>query len=143
MWEQLRTECGWIAERCRRRFRCALSFSLAFKALNLIVLAPLAAVILRLCLQVWGRASVGNFDLAAFFLSPAGLTALICVGGVLLATLYLELSGLMRLLADDRLHWWEAFKSSTHLLRRLIQLGLFQLAMYLLLAVPFLAGIGL
>jgi glycerophosphoryl diester phosphodiesterase len=143
MWQQTRNECGWIFERCRDRFRCALKFSLAFKALNLIVLAPLAALILRLCLKVWGRASVGNFELAAFFLSPVGLTALVVVGGLLLATLYLELAGLMRLLADDRLNWWEAFKSSTHLLRRLVRLGLLQLAMYLLLAVPFLAGIGL
>jgi glycerophosphoryl diester phosphodiesterase len=143
MWEQIWNECRWIGGRCRRRFRCALAFSLAFKALNLIVLAPLAAAILRFCLTRWGRASVGNFELVSFFFSPVGLAALLGVGTVLLASLYLELSGLTRIVADDRLHWWQAFKSSTRLFHRLVHLGLLQLAMYLALAVPFLIGIGL
>jgi glycerophosphoryl diester phosphodiesterase len=143
MWESFRNECRWIAGRCRRRFRCALTFALAFKALNLIVLAPLAAGILRLCLSLWGRASVGNFELAAFFLSPTGIAALLLVGSILLASLYFEVAGLLRLLADDRLHWWQAFKGSTRMFPRLVKLCLVQLAMFLVLAVPFLIGIGL
>jgi glycerophosphoryl diester phosphodiesterase len=143
MWENLKSELHWIADRCRRRFRCALAFVLAFKALNFILLAPLSAAILRFCLSMWGRASVGNFELATFFLSPIGLTALLAVSTVLLASLYLELSGLIRLLADDRLHWWQAFKSSTRTFPLLVKLGLVQLAMILALAVPFLIGIGL
>ena len=140
---QLRAELGWITDRCRRRFRSAQALSLAFKALNLALLAPLSAAILHFCLSRWGRASVGNFELVAFFVSPVGIAALLGVGAVLLATLYLELSGLIRVLADGRLHWWQAFKSSTGLLHRLIELGLRQLALYLALALPFLAGIGL
>jgi glycerophosphoryl diester phosphodiesterase len=143
MWDRLARECRWIAGRCRRRLRCAVAYSLAFKALNLIVLAPLAAGVLRLCLSLWGRASVGNFEIAAFFLSLPGLTALLLVGSLLVASLYLELSGLLRLLADDRLHWWEALRSSTRLFPRLVRLGLWQLAIYVVLALPFLAGIGL
>jgi glycerophosphoryl diester phosphodiesterase len=142
MWDRLGHECRWIAGRCRRRLRCAVAFSLAFKVLNLIVLAPLATGVLRLCLSLWGRASVGNFELAAFFLSPPGLAALLLVGSLVVASLYLELAGLLRLLADDRLHWWEAFRSSRQLFPRLVQLGLRQLAMYLAVAVPFLAGVG-
>ena len=140
---QLRAELGWITDRCRRRFRSAQTLSLAFKALNLALLAPLSAAILHVCLTRWGRASVGNFELVAFFASPVGIAALLGVGAVLLATLYLEVSGLIRVLADGRLHWWQAFKSSTGLLHRLIELGLRQLALYLVLALPFLAGIGL
>ena len=143
MWQSYKAELTWVAARARRRFRCALSFALAFKALNFIVLAPLAAAILRLCLTLWGRASVGNFELVSFFLSPAGLAALMLVGSILIASLYLELSGLIRLLADDRLHWWEAFKSSTRFFPRLLQLGLRQLGLLLALAIPFLIGIGL
>jgi glycerophosphoryl diester phosphodiesterase len=142
MWDRLGHECRWIAGRCRRRLRCAVAFSLAFKVLNLIVLAPLATGVLRLCLSLWGRASVGNFELAAFFLSPPGLAALLLVGSLVVASLYLELAGLLRLLADDRLHWWEAFRSSRQLFPRLVQLGLRQLAMYLAVAVPFVAGVG-
>jgi hypothetical protein len=70
MWEQFCADCSWIWQRCRHRFRSALALSLAFKAHNLMLLTSLAAVILRVCLALWGRASVGNFELAAFFLSP-------------------------------------------------------------------------
>jgi glycerophosphoryl diester phosphodiesterase len=142
MWEHFRNESRWIWDRCRRRFRCALAFSLAFKAVNLVILAPVAAAILRFSLSLWGRASVGNFELARFFLSPAGLAALLGVGTVLLASLYFELSGLVQILADDRLRWWEGLTGSARLLRRLVQLGLRQLAMYAALAVPFLVGIA-
>ena len=107
------------------------------------VLAPAAATILNLCLRSWGRASAGNFDMAAFFLSPAGLASILGVGCVLVSSLYFELAGLVRLLADHRVHWWEAFRGTTRLFPRLLQLGLVQVAMYLALAVPFLAGIGL
>jgi glycerophosphoryl diester phosphodiesterase len=142
MWDDLRVELGWIRARCRRRLRSAFTLSLAFKALNLLLLAPLATIVLRLCLTRWGRASVGNFELVSFLLSPVGIAALFGVGSVLLASLYLELAGMLRLLADDGLHWWQAFQSSTRLLLHLVQLGLRQLAVYLALVAPFLAGIG-
>lgn len=132
----------WILQRCRTRFRSAVALSLAVKILSLVLLAPLAAMILRFCLTRWGRASVGNFEIASFFLSPVGLTALIGVGVIYLATLYLELTGLVRLLVNDELHWWESFKSSTKLFHRLVHLGLRLLVLCLVLAVPFLAGIG-
>jgi hypothetical protein len=79
-------ELGWIAKRYRGRLGSAVALSLAFKALNLAILAPLSAAILRFCLTRWGRASVGNFELVAFFLSPAGIAALLAVGGILLAS---------------------------------------------------------
>ncbi len=142
MSEQTQRQRGWIWQRCRQRFPSALALSLAFKALNLIILAPLAAVILRYCLSRWGRASVGNFELVSFLLSPAGIAAVLGVGTILLATLYLELAGMLRLLADDNLRWWQAFRSSTKLFVRVVELGLRQLAVYLALAVPFLACIG-
>src|SRR4051812_29573405 len=94
MLKQIELERGWSWERCRHRLPSALALSLAFKALNLIILAPLAALILRYCLSRWGRASVGNFELVSFLLSPAGIAALLGVGTILLASLYLELAGM-------------------------------------------------
>src|SRR6476619_7582581 len=138
MWKNIRSELSWIWERFRHQFRSALALSLAFKALNLLLLAPLAALVLRYCLSRWGRASVGNFELVSFLLSPAGILALLGVGTILLASLYLELAGMLCLLADNGLHWWQAFRSSTKLFVRLAELGLRQLAIYLTLAVPFL-----
>ena len=52
---QLGAELGWIWDRCGRRFRSAQALSLAFKALNLALLAPLSAAILHSCLSRWGR----------------------------------------------------------------------------------------
>src|SRR5262245_38162596 len=106
MFDQSWAELKWIAGRSRHRLRSAVAFSFAFKVLNFIFLAPLAAALLRYCLAKWGRASVGNFELVSFFASPMGIAAVLLVGTVLLASLYLELTGLLRLLADGRLHWW-------------------------------------
>ncbi|QDU27648.1 Glycerophosphoryl diester phosphodiesterase [Anatilimnocola aggregata] len=141
--QQLSAEYSWILNRCRHRFACALAFTLAFRVLNLVLLAPVAAAILRFGLSRWGRASVGNFEMLSFALTPEGLAALLGVGTILLASTYLELAGLLRLLANDRLHWWEAFRSSTRLFLHLVQLGLRQLLVYLVLLIPFAAAIGL
>ena len=48
----------------------------------------------------------------------------------------------MRLWLDGRLQWWQAFQGSRKLFRRLLQLGLRQVAVYFALAIPFLAAIG-
>src|SRR4051812_7067198 len=93
--------------RLRERGVTALAFALAFRALDVVLLGPLMAAALRLFLLRWGRASVGNLEIAAFLLSPAGLAALLAVGGLALAGLYLELAGLTRLLADPELAWWQ------------------------------------
>ena len=121
----------------------ALALSLAFKAVGFVVLAPFGAAVLKFCLNLWGRASVGNFELVAFFTSPAGILALLAAGSLGLASLYLELGGLIRLLADDRLHWWHAFGNSARTLLQLVRLGLVQVAIFLALAVPFLLLVAL
>jgi glycerophosphoryl diester phosphodiesterase len=132
----------WVLHRGRRRFRTVLAFSLGFKLLQAALVAPIVAGGLRLLLQRWGRASVGNFEIASFLLSPPGLLAIVGIGAVTLAGLYLEWAGLMRLLVDERLKWWEALLASGPMFPRLIELGVRQLAFYLLLSLPFLAGIG-
>lgn len=140
--QQLSADFAWVLHRCRQRFACALAFTLAMRALNLVLLAPLAAGILRLGLFRFGRASVGNFELLAFGLTPEGILSLLGVGTILLTATYLELAGLLRLLADDSLHWWQAFRGNTRLFARLVHLGLRQLLVYLVLAIPFAASIG-
>ena len=134
---------AWSLLRVRSRIRTALAYSIAFKALNFLLLAPIAALILRTCLTRWGRASVGNFEVIAFLISPIGIVAQVGVCSLLLATLYLELAGLMQLLAEGRLSWWQALSGSAGKFRRLLALGLRQFLAYLLLAIPFLALIGL
>lgn len=138
---------GWAATTTLRtlirgRISSLLSFSLAFRALNLLVLTPLTATIMRLFMIRWGRASIGNFEIAAFLLSPLGIAAMMVVGTVSLAIFYLEQAGLIRLLADPKLRWWQAFAGLGPRAPRLIELGLRQLGVLLMLAAPFLAAIG-
>jgi glycerophosphoryl diester phosphodiesterase len=133
---------AWIARRLQARWLPAGALAIAVHLLQVTLFAPLLAGVLRLFLLRWGRASVGNFEIVSFLVSPVGIAALLSFGGLWVATLYFEVSGLLRLLASDRLLWWQALRSSTGLLPRLIGLGLRQLAVYLALAAPFLVGIG-
>ncbi|OAI56775.1 hypothetical protein AYO47_08685 [Planctomyces sp. SCGC AG-212-M04] len=133
----------WALRHFRQRIRDVVACSLGFNLLNLFVLAPLVAGVIRLMLQRWGRASVGNFEIAAFLLSIPGLIAVIGAGSLFIAIHFLEFAALVRLLADRRLHWWSALGGATGVFHRLLELGARQLAVYLLLLVPFLAGIGI
>jgi glycerophosphoryl diester phosphodiesterase len=133
----------WALARVRHRWLQALLFVFAVGLLRFTIFTPLAAGALRLCLLRWGRASIGNFEIASFLMNPSGIVALIAVGTLLLATHYFELSGLIRIFASERLHWWSSLRSSSGLLPRLVEVGLRQLSVYLLLALPFAAGVGL
>jgi hypothetical protein len=89
----------------RGRTRAVLFLTALFKALEVIVFAPVAAGILGYCLLRWGRCSVGNFEIAAFFLSLPGLIAVTAVCTFTLACAFLEITGLSILLANRQLGW--------------------------------------
>jgi glycerophosphoryl diester phosphodiesterase len=118
-------------------------YAIAFGLVNLALLAPLSAGTLRLFLEQHGRASVGNFEIASFLLSPAGLAAMTLGGALWLATLYLELAGLMRLMADPSLPWWRALAGMGLRLPHLLHLGARQLVIYVGLAALFAAAIAM
>lgn len=139
---ELRPTIQWILQRMMLRWRSAVPFAIAFQLLQATLLTPLLAGVVRLFLTRWGRASVGNFEIAAFLLSPTGIAALLAVGALFIAIQYFQVSGLLRILAHEQLPWWQALRSSTGIFHRLVYLGLLQLAIYLVIAVPFLLGIG-
>lgn len=118
-------------------------FSLAFKVFNFILLAPLVAFTMRLFLQRWGRVSVGNFEIAQFLLSPIGLVAICCVGGIAIATFYLETAGLMQIMLNPRFRWWSVSGRSFNLYEKLLRLGGIQLSIVLAIALPFVGLVGL
>lgn len=126
----------------RGRIGQAVLFALAFEFVRLIVLAPLGAGLLRLALERWGRCSVGNFEIAAFLVSVPGLAGLIAVGTIGLTTLYIEIAGLVLLLADRGAAWWGVFPVLGKRFFPLLGLGLRQLVILILLAAPFLGAIG-
>jgi glycerophosphoryl diester phosphodiesterase len=120
----------------RGRFSSMFRFALAFELLRWLVLAPLSAGVLSFCLGRWGRCSVGNFEIITFLLSPPGVTALLVVGTVALTGFYLELAGLILLLADRHAAWWSSFPALGRILLPLLGLGLRQLLILIALAVP-------
>ncbi|MCY2964160.1 MAG: glycerophosphodiester phosphodiesterase family protein [Planctomycetota bacterium] len=125
------------------RLRSVIPYSFAFKILDALCLTPLFSLGLRQLLAHYGKASVGNFEIASFLLTWPGITAILCGGTFLLATQYFELAGLQLLLADRSLDWSGGLRTAARQFHRLLILGMRQLVVYLALAIPFLAGIGI
>src|SRR6188472_3067179 len=135
-------ESHGLWQRIRPRLADATAFSAACKLLGLAILAPIITALLRLCLQRWGRAAAGNFDIAAFLLAPEGMLALALVSSLFLVGCYFELAGLMRLLWQSDLSWRESLRETIACSKRLFALAVRQLAFLLPLAIPFLAGVA-
>lgn len=121
----------------RRRWIAAVAFSLVFGVVSTAFIVPAGAAGLRLFLARWGRASVGNFEVAAFLLSPGGLLALAWLGGLTLATLNLELGGLGLLLRSTTLRSWQALWLLRRRVLTLVGIGLMEFGLLLLLSLPF------
>lgn len=122
------------------RFGLIIRLALAFELLRFLVLTPLSAGVLRLFLERWGRYSVGNFEIAAFLLSPAGLAGLLALGTVALTTFYLEIAGMLLLLADRGVTIRDIFAALALRLVRLLTLGLGQFILLAAMAAPFAAA---
>jgi glycerophosphoryl diester phosphodiesterase len=121
----------------RGRVGTVVRFALAFELLRWLLLAPAGAGLLRMSLEHWGRCSVGNFEIITFLVSPPGIAALVGVGTIELTTLYLELAGLLLLLAHRQAAWWSVFPILAKRLFFILGLGLRQLVVLLALALPF------
>lgn len=121
--------------------KTAMPFSTAFKLLGAILMTPLLTWSLQRLLARHGKASVGNFEIAQFLLSPEGVVTVLGGGAILMAMSYLELAGLQLLLADRNLDWSRGLKGVLPQFHRLVLLGLRQLSVFVVLAIPFLAAI--
>jgi len=126
-----------------RRWTAVLPFAWGFKLLYALLLAPVLSWGLQQMLLRYGRASVGNFEVAQFLLSSPGLATLLGGGSLLIALHYCEIAGLQLLLADRTLDWSVGWRGALRHLHRLLWVGLRQLLPCLLIAVPVGAGVGL
>jgi glycerophosphoryl diester phosphodiesterase len=126
--------------RLRGRVRPLVAFSLVSKLVAVLVVGPVSAALLRLFLQQWGRCSVGNFELASFLLSPIGAAASVTLGTIGVAAIYVELAGLLLLLADEHPSIRRTLGHLVRRLRSLCVLARHQVAWYVLLALPFLVA---
>ncbi len=138
--------CVAVAVACRRlrgRTPAIVAFTLAIALLNAALLAPAAAAAMRFFLQRWGRASVGNFELAQFLLSPEGIVCLVLMGGLAMSTLHLELGGLAYLLDRPARRSWHALALLVRRGPALVRLGLLQFILLLLAACPALLALAI
>jgi glycerophosphoryl diester phosphodiesterase len=126
----------------RGRIGSIVWFALVFELFRFLVLAPLGAVTLRVFLERWGRCSVGNFEVLAFLLSPPGLVALVAISAIALTSFYLQIGGLLLLLADQRATLGSTVTSLARHFFRLLGLGLRQFVILSALALPFLGAIA-
>ena len=132
----------------RARALSLIGFVAFAKLAGFVIVAPVAACILRFFLSRTGRASVGNFEIAEFALSVPGIIAMLLLGSLALAVFWLEQAGLMLVLAapaEKCVGWWDAAISIARRSPRLAGLGLRQFAVYLMIVGPaaFLAMIAI
>jgi len=93
--------------------------------------------VLRAWLLRYGRASVGNFEIATFLLSPSGALAALTVLAVVVAGAYLHVAGLLRVLADPPRSVRSAVAGLVRAGPRLARLGLLQVGVGVVVAAPF------
>lgn len=117
-------------------------FSLWIHLVSLVFIAPVSAWTLQWFLTRWGRCSIGNFELLQFFLSQQGILALITVGTISLAASYLELAGHIMILSRPNLRLSTIGYRLATKLGLFLGIGLIQLLMLLVTAIPFLLGIA-
>jgi glycerophosphoryl diester phosphodiesterase len=131
----------------RRGLAPLLWYELFFKLLAVAILTPLATRLMTVFIHSTGSVAVSNTAIVGFLASPSGVAAVVVVGAVSLAIIFLELAGLI-LIADatrrgGRADALPALRAVGKRFPRLLSLGALQLAGFSLVLAPFLAGIWL
>jgi glycerophosphoryl diester phosphodiesterase len=140
--EAVRRRIAAIFTLLKGRWDTMVVLAVAFGLLSFAIVAPAISGTLALFLRSTGKASVGNFEIASFLLSPAGFAAIIGVGALLIATAWLRVAVFQTALGDRRLTWWQVVLSVARRLPRVLELGLRQAIRLFLLALPFAAAVG-
>jgi glycerophosphoryl diester phosphodiesterase len=102
------------------------------------IISPLSFFVLYQFVKFSGRPSIGNLELTGFFLSIPGIGSIVVFGTLLLAGLYFEICGLLLNLrpTNARIGNDEILRYLFRNFPRLIQLGLIQISVYLILLLP-------
>jgi glycerophosphoryl diester phosphodiesterase len=130
----------------RRTWPQLLATDLLARTLAVVVLTPAVALLLKLFLVRTDTGVLSDQDILWFCLHPIGLTALVVVGAVSLGILFFEVGQLMVIgfgaLEDRRVTYLDAFRYLVRRAPALLRLAGKALVVLLLIAAPFLAGIG-
>jgi glycerophosphoryl diester phosphodiesterase len=134
-WSDFRGRCGGL-----------VVYEIYFRLLSAAVIGPLATLLIGGMIAMTGQMALDNEQLVAFLLSPLGVVGGLLIGGAWLAIVFAEHVGLIAIgLSAD---WPQPMSATQALVRmvrlapRLIQLGLWQLAGYAVLSLPFVAVAG-
>lgn len=130
----------------RRCWRQLLATDLAYKLLAFAVLTPLAGAALRLGVSLSGRSALADQEILFFALRPLGLLFLLLVAALALAIVALEQASLMAIAgaasAGVRITTAQALRWAAIRALPVLRLALRIVGRTLLLAAPFLAGLG-
>jgi glycerophosphoryl diester phosphodiesterase len=124
-----------------------LIYDLLYKAIGIVVLAPLGAWVLEHLIRTSGTVIVANEAIAGFLLSPAGLAFVLLTAALALTSFYAELAGLMHIAAGagrgQIVGWQDALATALGALPRLLHLALWQAGILLAWLLPLAAVAGL
>ena len=131
----------------RRAWRQLLATDLAFKLLAFAVLTPLLGLALQAGIAVSGGPVLADMEILLFFVRPVGLLVLVGVAALSIAIVALELAALMAIgvgvTKGVRVDAGQALRFALGRARPVAGLAVRLVARSLLLAAPFLVGLGL
>jgi len=121
-----------------------LWYDLFFKVLAAAILVPLATRLMTMFIRSTGSVAVSNEAIVGFLTSPSGITAIVVIGAVSLAILFIEQAGMI-LIADaaqrgERADPGRTLRAVGRRFPRLLILGALKLVGVLLALAPFVAG---
>ncbi len=130
----------------RRNFRPLLIYHLYFSILAVAVLVPASAWLSTMLLTSAGLPLVGPQDMADFFLSPAGVGWMLAAGSLGLLILFMHHAGMIVIVSRPSAgQYRQAIAALWQVGRKipdLLLLAVIQVGAHLLVAAPFVAGIG-
>ncbi|MCO6047837.1 glycerophosphoryl diester phosphodiesterase membrane domain-containing protein [Aeoliella sp. ICT_H6.2] len=130
-----------------RCWRPLVVADIVFKLAATIVIAPIVALAFRAFVEASGRTVLADEDILNFVASPIGALCLLCVGGLVLATVVLEQAVLLRILWTDaagrRPHVISAISGAASDTWTTVKLGALLVASAVVLALPYVVALGL
>ena len=120
---------SFIRETLRDKIGPILCFELIHRTLVFLVFAPVSVFALQKLVDIWGKPSIGNFEIAAFLISWPGIATMILVGALFLAQWYFESAGLILIIrpAQGRNTVVEIIRHISLQWVRLFRLGIIQM----------------
>ena len=130
----------------RRTWPQLVLTDLLARAIAVIAVTPVVGLLVKLFLMGTNDGVLADADIAAFALHPIGLTAIVIVGAVSLGVWFAELGVLMTIgfgaVDDRRVTWLAGVRYVSRHAARLVRLAGRIIARLLIIAAPFLAGVG-